>query len=61
MAKIPQIPQMPPDLWQLILRILAWAVRIPLSVLAIFAAACLALIGFLIVYRITVTIVTWLL
>jgi len=58
MTKIPQIPQLPPDLWQQVLRILEWSVKIPLALLAVFAACCLAVIGFLIVYRITVAIVT---
>jgi hypothetical protein len=61
MARIPQMQQVPTDLWQVVLRILLWAVRIPLCLLAVFTAACISLIGFLIVYRVTVGIVMWLL
>lgn len=57
MARIPIIPQMPQGLWQVMLRILALAVRIPLCLLAVFAAACMAIIGFLIVYKVTILLI----
>jgi hypothetical protein len=58
MAKIPTIPQLPQGLSQLMLRILALSVRIPLCLLAVFAAACIAVIGFLMVYKITILLLS---
>ena len=47
-------PKIPPDFWQLILKIFAWAARIPIACFIIFTAGCISYLGFFLAYRATV-------
>ena len=41
------------DWWQIILRVFAWAARIPVACVIVFTAGCLAFLAFLFVFRLT--------
>jgi hypothetical protein len=45
--------RIPQDLWQVVLRVLAWATRIPIALLIIFISGCFAYLGFFFFYRLT--------
>lgn len=48
-------PQPPPsDFLQLVLKVFNWSTKIPIALLIAFAASCLAYLGFIFVFRVTV-------
>lgn len=48
--------QTPTDIWQIMLRVFAWAARIPVACMVVFSAGCLSFLLFVLIYRITVWI-----
>ena len=46
-------PVQPPDIWQQILRIGSWAARIPIALMIVFGASCVAVVGLSLIYKMT--------
>ena len=59
MATLPPQPRMQTDIWQKVLRAFLWLVRIPVCLFILFTTVCLSVIGFVLVYWLTVALIRY--